>query len=185
MLSKLTLQCYQMIGFIFRTTKLFKNPKSILKLYYTYVRSRLEYSCSVWNPLYIKYIEMIERVQRNFTRLLYYRFNWIKPDYKTRLKQLHMHSLETRRLQIDEMLLYNIIHGKLKTTLSSLVSLHQPERVTRNPPKLYLPTPAANYVMYTPVHRITHHHNTIFSSLDLADNNQYAFKRAVKTFFDY
>lgn len=73
-----TRKCYQIIGFIFRTTKHFKDPNSILKLYYSYVRSRLEYCCSLWNPYYAKYIEMIEKVQRKFTRMLYYRFNWGK-----------------------------------------------------------------------------------------------------------
>lgn len=184
-MSNVTRKCYQMIGFIFRTTKAFKKPKSLITLYYTYVRSRLEYSCPVWNPQYIKYIDLIERVQRKFTRLLYYRFNWIKPDYKTRLKQLHMHSLETRRLQLDEMLLYNIINGKLKTALSSQISFHQPRRFTRNPPKFYLPTPSANYVAHEPVYRIQHNHDAIFSSLDLKNPSQYAFRRAVKTFFDY
>lgn len=184
-ISNVTRKCYKMIGFIFRATRAFMHPESILKLYYTYVRSRLEYSCPVWNPQYIKYVDMIERVQMKFTRLLYYRFNWIKPDYKTRLKQLHMHSLETRRLQIDEMLLYNIVKGRLNTSLSSLITLHQPVRVTKNPPTFYLPTPTANYVIHAPLYRIKHHHDTIFSSLDLNNNNHYEFKRAVKTFFDY
>lgn len=184
-MSSITRKCYQMIGFIFRTTKLFRDPKSILRLYYAYVRSRLEYSCSVWNPQYVKYIDLIERVQKKFTRLLYYRFNWIKPDYKTRLKQLHMHSLETRRLQMDEMMLYNIFNGKLRTTLSSLFIFHQPQRFTRDPPKFYLPAPGANYVTHAPVYRIKHHHNTIFSSLDLTNPKHNAFKRAVRTYFEY
>lgn len=72
-----TRKCYQMLGFIFRTTKHFTHPKSIIKLYYSYVRSRLDYCSSVWNPNYAKYIDEIERVQKKFTRMMYYRFNWI------------------------------------------------------------------------------------------------------------
>lgn len=184
-ITNMTRKCYQMIGFIFRTTKRFKSPQSIIKLYYAYVRSRLDYCCSVWNPQYIKYIDQIERVQRKFTRLLYYRFNWIKPDYSTRLKELRMHSLETRRLQMDEMLLYNIMTGKLKTTLSSQITFHQPVRFTRQPPNFYLPTRTTNYGTNEPLYRIKQHHDAIFSSLDLTNPNDYAFKRAVKTFFDF
>lgn len=184
-MSSVTRKSYQMIGFIFRATKMFRDPKSIMKLYYTYVRSRLEYSCPIWNPQYIKYIDMIERVQKKFTRLLYYRFNWIKPDYKTRLKQLQMHSLETRRLQMDEMLLYNIINGRLKTNLASQITLHRPRRFTRNPPRFYLPTPTANYMTHAPMYRMMHHHNTIFSALNINHPSYYAYKRAVQSFFDY
>lgn len=95
-----------MLGFIFRSTKYFTNYKSIMRLYYPYVRSRLDYCSTVWNPHYVKYVDQIERVQKKFTRMLYYKFNWVKPDYKTRLKQLNMTSLETRRLQLDEITLY-------------------------------------------------------------------------------
>lgn len=184
-IRSVTRKCYQTIGFIFRTTKRFKDPKSILKLYYAYVRSRLDYCCSVWNPQYIKFIDQVERVQRKFTRLLYHRFNWTKPDYKTRLRQLRMLSLETRRIQMDEILLHNIIHGKMKTALSSKVTFHQPTRFTRNQPKFYLPTPGANYMANEPIYRIKHHHDTIFSALNLTNPNCYRFKKAVKSFFDF
>lgn len=131
-MSSMTRKCYKMIGFIFRATRAFVHPESILKLYYTYVRSRLEYSCSVRNPQYTKYVDLIETVQKKLTRLLYYRFHWIKPDYKTRLKQLHMHSPETRRLQMDEMLLYNIIKGRLQTSLSSNHVNHALQKIPRH-----------------------------------------------------
>lgn len=96
-----------------------------------------------------------------------------------------MHSLETRRFQLDEMLLYNIINGRLSTSLSSRMAFHQPQRFTMHPPKFYLPKPAANYVEHAPVYRIKHHHNTIFPTLDLTNTNYYAFKKMVKTFFDF
>ncbi len=79
-----TRKCYQMLGFIFRSSKYFIDHKSIIRLYYAYVRSRLDYCCTVWNPQYVKYVDQIERVQKKFTRMLYYKFNWVKPDYKTR-----------------------------------------------------------------------------------------------------
>lgn len=180
-----TRKCYQMIGFIFRATKLFKDPNSILKLYYSYVRSRLEYCCSVWNPYYTKYIDMIERVQKKFTRMLYFRFNWEKPNYKTRLKQLHMVSLETRRLQSDEILLHKIIHGYVNTSINSLIRFNLPHRVTRNPPTFYLPTTSTNYAANAPIHRMLDNHNKIFSSIDIRNPNRLTFKNAIKTFFEY
>lgn len=180
-----TRKCYQTIGFIFRSTKHFKNVKSILKLYYAYVRSRLDYCCSVWNPYYIKYIDAIERVQKKFTRMLYYKFNWIKVDYKNRLRELKMHSLETRRLQLDEILLHGIVNGRINTTLSSHIQFNQPSRFTRFPPTFYLPTVKSNYASNAPLYRILNNHNTIFPNVNICNTNQLGFKNFIRNFFEF
>ena len=122
------------------------HPASIIKLYNAYVRNRLEYCSSVWNPYYDKYKEQLEKVQLKFTRILWYRFKWTKTAYDVRLKQLKMHSLETRRLQLDEILLYKIIHGYADSQLSSRISFHDPQRFTRGTvhQTFYLPKPDSN-----------------------------------------
>ena len=39
-----------------------------LKLLKALIRPKAEYSSPVWSPLYKSHIELIERIQRNFTR---------------------------------------------------------------------------------------------------------------------
>ncbi len=186
-ISGITKKSYQMIGFIFRSTQHFKRPASIIKLYNTYVRSRLEYCSTIWNPHYEKYKEQIEKVQRKFTRMLYYKFNWIKPDYPTRLKQLKMKSLETRRLQFDEMTLYKIIHGKINTELSPRISIHHPQRNTRQNAHhvFYLPTPSSNIQLNSPIYRIQHHHNVYFKSCDIFNSSYSRYKAIVKNSYQF
>lgn len=74
--DKVTKKAYQMIEFIFGSTKSFNNPASLIRLYCAYVRSRLEYCTPVWSPMYSTYISSIEKVQRRFTRMLYHKFRW-------------------------------------------------------------------------------------------------------------
>lgn len=79
-------KAHQMLGFIFRACKSFSNISSILVLYKAYVRSRLEYCNSVWSPIYHTYCDKIERVQRKFTRMVFYKFNLGRISYDERLK---------------------------------------------------------------------------------------------------
>lgn len=177
-----------MIGFIFRAAQHFKRPASIIKLYNTYVRSRLEYCSTIWNPHYEKYKDQIEKVQRKFTRMLYYKFNWFKPDYpSSRLRQLKMKSLETRRLQLDEMVLFKLIHGKIDTNLSSLISNYQPQRHTRHNvhQDFYLPTPSSNIQINSPIYRIQNHHNVYFKSGEIFNSTLSRYKAVVKESFQF
>ena len=64
-------------------------------LYKSFVRPLLEYCSVVWCPFYVKDIDILERVQRRFTRFL--------PDfrslpYEERLRKYGIHSLFARRL---------------------------------------------------------------------------------------
>lgn len=184
-IQSITRKCYRMIGFIFRAAKRFKEPNSIIRLYYSYCRSRLEYCCSVWNPNYMKYIDMIERVQKKFTRMLYYKFQWEKPSYKERLKNLGMLSLESRRIQLDEILLLKIISGQVNTTMRSEIQFHIPQRFTRNPPTFYQHTPATNYAQNAPIYRLLSNHDKYFSSIDVTNPNFRISINRIKGFFEF
>ncbi len=183
--DKIVRKAYQMLGFIFRSTKSFNDPKSLILLYNAYVRSRLEYCSSLWNPIYSKYIDSIEKVQRKFTRLLYRKFNWIKPDYCTRLLQLKMHSLESRRIEMDEILLYKIINGNIDSTLRSHIHFNNPQRFTRNQSIFYLPNLTTNYTSNSPMYRLQSAHDKYFSSLNLHETSISKFKRQVKDHFPF
>lgn len=124
--DNVTRKAYKMLGFIFRCGKFFKNPRSMLVQFNTLVRSRLEYCSTVWNPLYVHGIDQIERVQKKFTRLHYFKFQLEspRPSYDIRLKRLRLHSLETRRMICDEVMLFKLVHQHVDTTLSRELSYH-------------------------------------------------------------
>ena len=81
------------IGIILRTF-ITRDAELMIKLFNTYVRSKLEYCCSVWSPNAQGEINAIERIQKSFSSKI---DGMEGLDYHQRLKELRMYSLERRR----------------------------------------------------------------------------------------
>lgn len=178
---------YQMLGFIFRCGRHFSKQSSMKLLYSSLVRNRLEYCSTVWNPYYANACDHIERVQRKFTRMFYYKFGIAnpRPPYHERLKALKLHSLETRRLESDELMLYKLIHKRVDSTLSQRIAFHQPSRATRQNSLFYLPNVTTNIQLNSPIHRIQRNHMQFFRNMDIVGMRQMAFIRIVRGSYDW
>jgi len=94
----------------------------LVKAFCTYVRPLLEYCTPVWSPYYRYLIDMVEKVQRRFTKRLLGLRHLSYPD---RLQMLDLQSLERRRLSHDLILVYKILHGLTHCTLSTNLILQQ------------------------------------------------------------
>ena len=84
------------MGLILRTCKGLFDVPTLRTLYCSLVRSMLEKSI-VWSPHTKRNIDLIERVERRATKLIF------KSDsnYESRLKELNLVSLEQRRFIAD------------------------------------------------------------------------------------
>ena len=69
----------RLLGFITRASKQFRSME-VIKLYYSFVRSTLEYGTVAWSPMYLKYITEIECCQRKFLKFLVYKLEGRCPD---------------------------------------------------------------------------------------------------------
>ena len=79
-----------------------REKEPMIKLFNTYIKSKLEYCCIVWSPIQQTYIAELENIQRIFTS----KINGMEGlDYHERLKKLNIYSLERRRDR------YFIIYG--------------------------------------------------------------------------
>ena len=67
------------------------NAAIIMRLYKSLVRSRLEYCIQAWSPYYKKDIEVLERVQKRATKMVY---EYGDLNYTDRLSLLELPSLE-------------------------------------------------------------------------------------------
>ena len=92
-IESIVLSSRRMSGLILRTFHS-REPEVMLKLFNTYIRSKLEYCCSVWSPSLQKEINELERIQKTFTSKIKGLENL---DYHQRLKSLKLYSLERRR----------------------------------------------------------------------------------------
>ena len=80
----------------------------LIPLYKSLVRSILEYANPVWCPYLRKHIDLIEGVQRRFTKHI---IGCSGLSYIDRLKVLGLPSLEFRRTRGDLIKVYKIMHG--------------------------------------------------------------------------
>ena len=88
-----------------------KNIWTLLKLYTTYVRPKLEYNSSVWSPYLKQDIVKLEAVQRSYTKKAFLRCSISFSSYHDRLSKLSLQTLEYRRLVYDLVYLFKIIRG--------------------------------------------------------------------------
>ena len=71
-----------------------RNPQLMMKMFKSYVRSKVEYCSLIWNPWKKEDIDKLERIQKNFTSRIE---GLEKMDYHQRLEKLGLYSLERRR----------------------------------------------------------------------------------------
>jgi hypothetical protein len=125
--------CYnkalKMLGFLFRTCKDFRNVNSLKIIYFSYVRSHLEYCSQVWNPTKITYSAELEKIQRKFVRFLYFK-NLIPNNspftdastlhtgysYSSSLNDLCLQSLNDRRKFFDVDLILKTFTNRIDST---------------------------------------------------------------------
>ena len=96
-----------------------RDTTTMLTLLKSLIISQVEYGCVLWSPLDTKHINLIERVQRQFTskmaKFQTYDQTLNMPvcstDYHERLRQLKLYSLERRRDRYTIIYIYKKIIG--------------------------------------------------------------------------
>ena len=107
------------------------DPAVLIRCYKTYVLPHLEFASQFWQPYTSKDSQKVERVQRTFTRILYYRcfpsptYPITLPSYTARLKALGLSALSERRVVSDLLLAYNIMHGNSFLQRASIFKFRQ------------------------------------------------------------
>lgn len=118
---KVTNQCKKVVktanrilGMIYRNIT-YRSKDIILQLYKSLVRPHLEYCVQAWRPHLQKDIIYIEKVQKRATKLI---DSLRKIPYEQRLQELHLTTLETRRLRGDLIEVFKILKGFDKVSKS-------------------------------------------------------------------
>lgn len=127
-------KAYSMLGFLKRNTAEFSDPFTLKALYNALVRPHLEYCCIIWNPIFSSHSIRIERVQKNFTRYVFFKLNWqiVKPSYTTRCALFDLSSLECRRKVYSVNFIRDLIHGHINcTALLERINFYAPIRSLR------------------------------------------------------
>ena len=132
--SYIVSKAFKMLGFMNRVTKPFTDETVLRTLYFSYVRSRLEYCSQVWAPTAQIYVNTIERVQRKFIKKLCFlkNINYDTNDYLLNCDYFRIQPLSARRNVADIVFFNKILTQKINcSTLVSEILLYAPERPLR------------------------------------------------------
>lgn len=146
---------FQMYGFIYRNSRDFS--LELLKLlFFSLVRSRLEYAALIWYPIYNVHIENIEAVQRSFLKFLYFLSNSKYPernyDYQILLESFNFTSLLTRRNICVLKFLFNLVNNKVDcAVLLSQLNFKIPRLNARNNVTFYIKPFRTNIMRKCPI----------------------------------
>lgn len=123
------------LGFIQRNSKEFKSPQTLKALYSSIVRPSMEYCSSLWSPFCNEHIELLDKVQRKFLRILAFKHK-IKIEnhnYSEIIKISGLKSLKHRRDIADIVFLFKLLNNLIDCPdLVSQISLRVRGRTTRN-----------------------------------------------------
>ena len=111
-ISNLVKRTTHLTGWMQRTF----SSRDKLTLFKALVMSRLDYGCQLWSPHLIKHINLVEKVQRSFTRFI----SGMKGlSYPEKLTVLKLYSLYRRRERYIIIYVWKILEGLVPNLLSS------------------------------------------------------------------
>ncbi|MCP4587733.1 MAG: hypothetical protein GY840_17605 [Pseudoalteromonas sp.] len=99
--------------------------KLLAQAFIIYIRPILESACAVWAPHFKQDKQLVESVQRKFTKKLFLKCGIQSASYEARLRVLEWTSLEDRRNCADLVLMFRILKGYTEGA-EELFRLHAP-----------------------------------------------------------
>lgn len=106
-INNIVKRCTQLSGWVMRTFKSRDNV-TMLTLFKSLILSRLDYCSQLWSPHLVKHVNLIEKVQRNFTKHIR---GMHELPYHERLSALKLYSLQRRRERYSIIYIWKIIEG--------------------------------------------------------------------------
>jgi hypothetical protein len=165
----------QRVGVLFRGF-VCRDLEFMRRAFVTYIRPLLEFNSIVWSPTKKKYIDLIERVQRKFTK----RIPCLQSMcYLERLSCINLQSLELRRLHFDLFYYYKIMKRLTPTDPDVFFTYHVPlVSLRQSAPFIEKPRNASDSLLSTFAYRSINCWN--FLSNDVKSLSSLpAFKKAV------
>lgn len=161
---------FRMLGFIKRNSKHIMDTKAVCCLYYSLVRSTLEYCSTIWTPKYTIHKSRLEAIQNKFTKYLLYKHHFPSDGltYETRLMLCGLKSLEHRRREAMFVFLYKLCNGMIDCdTLLGLLRLKVPLRRTRQHKLFYEGQHRTNYGETAFIDRLVVNYNRFYCDCDI------------------
>jgi hypothetical protein len=100
----------KLVGLIRSITFRFCSLDCLYVLYFTLIRSKLEYASVVWNCITSTDVSKLERIQQKIASVCFYSlFLYVPDSHIFSLEKLSLHHLRKRILHLDALLLFRSI----------------------------------------------------------------------------
>lgn len=165
----------KLYGFIARNSKDFTKSSTIISIYISYVRTKLEYGAIVWFPYHAGAIASLERVQRRFLKYACFRENGVYPErgvlQSLLLQKFSISSLEHRFKIQCIIFLQKLISAEYDCSdiLSKICFYFNSRSANARYEKcvFYLPTPRTDVLKHSPLYNICHYGNAAHLKIDI------------------
>lgn len=159
-IGEITKKAFKTLGFLKRNSD-HLGLHTIIKLYISLVRSKLEYASIIWNPHTQLYSNQMERVQRKFIKFLRYSFHldYDSEKYWEYCEQYSLLPLFQRRFVSDCLFLHKSVRQQ-NPPIDFLEFLNNPSVLTRHNRLFHIPQCRINVRFYFPTYRILRAFNT-------------------------
>ena len=111
-----------------------RDQKMMIPIYKSHIRPILEYSSCLWNTGYITDLNLLEKIQRHWTRQIQGLENL---RYEERLQSLSLYSLHGRLLRADLIMVWKIFHSESTINPDDLFILNPPSSTRGHKYKIF------------------------------------------------
>lgn len=170
--DKMLSSAFWVLGFVIRNSKKFNNLEVLFCLFYSLVRSKLEYACVVWAPHDKIHKVQLEKIQRIFLKHAVFRTENKYPaphvSQTVLLEKLGIDSLSKRRFKHSLIFLFKIINSQTGCSgLLEKIPINVFGRAVCVQNILYMPNPRINVFKYSPLYRMCSNYNRVADRLDI------------------
>ena len=160
------------LGFIIRNGRDFSNISTLKLLYFSFLRSKLEYASLVWQPGYNIHTSKLENVQRHFLKFLYLKSQGIYPPIgfpqTELLRMFSMSSLSERRSNFAINFLKKVIHYDIDCNeILQRLNFHIPRANSRHNQTFYLAIARTNILKFSPIYSLCTSYNNRQYEIDI------------------
>ena len=160
------------MGFIIRNSRDFSNPETLITLFNSLVRSRLEYASIIWSPTYDVHIDTLENILRKFLKFTCFKLDGVYPcigyPQSLLLQRFGLSSLESRRKYASVLFLYKLINAHIDCPdLLGKINLSVPRLSARFPCTFYAGTAHTRALQSSPLYSMYSNYHSIQDSVDI------------------
>lgn len=180
----ITSRANSLLGFIFRCTRNFNSPLTLVVLFKTLVRPILEYGSVIWSPYQRNHMDLVQQIQTKFIRMLGPRlgYTYRNTPVNTVEQLLNIPSLHLRRQHSDLLFLYKLVKGRIdchQLLVSIGISIPRGTRSRTVFCRRFHPT---NYAYHSGISRLLRCGSVAATSIDFFIESEASFRCKLQQF---